>query len=102
MKRLRWSAFGHMLKMNEDAPCQRAMCYYFEVPPGAKKYPGRQRTTLPTILNQDIKDCAKLQPLPLLKFETNDDLTTLRRIASDRTKWKQLSSAICNIVEDEE
>ena len=102
MKCARWRALGHFLRLNEETPCQKAMTYYFETPENNKKYPGRQRTTLPTVINEDIKECAKTHQLPISKFENQEQLIALRHLATDKKKWSELSSVICDIAKDKD
>ena len=47
MKEARWRTFGHILRLPEDTPCQKAMQWYFEKPQYSRKYRGNQRQTLP-------------------------------------------------------
>ena len=58
MKEKRWRAFGHILRLDNEAPCQQAMVYYFD-PPQDAKYSGRKRITLPVVLDEDLKETAK-------------------------------------------
>ena len=102
MKAMRWRAFGHILRLDPQAPCQLAMVYYFDQPENAKKYPGRRRTNLPTTINEDIKESAKTNVLPVSQFESLNDLLTLRRVASDRSEWRSISTMICDIAEGDE
>ena len=102
MRNARWRALGHFLRLDVNTPCQKAMKYYFEVPKNSKKYPGQQKTTLPTVINNGIKACAKTHKLPVLKFENFADLIVLKHIASDRSKWSDLASLICNIAKGKE
>ena len=39
-KEKRWRAFGHILRLDNEASCQQAMVYYFDPPQDAKKYSG--------------------------------------------------------------
>ena len=94
----RWRAFGHMLRLPLDTPCQKAMEWYFEVPPNGKKFRGHNRTTLPIVLHNDIKETNKKHPLEIQQFKSTEDLNYLRRLASDRENWKRLSSLICGVV----
>ena len=59
----RWRAFGHMLRLPLDTPCQQAMQWYFEIPPNSKKFRGQQRTTLPVTLHNDIINTNKIHKL---------------------------------------
>lgn len=112
MKIARWRAFGHMLRLDEKAPCQQAMDFYFDVPENAKKFPGKRRITLPVKLNEDIKEAAKtcelkFYDLPnnldivILQFEDLNDLKKLRRVAGDRDEWRRIASIICTDAEGE-
>ena len=102
MKERRWKAFGHMLRLDEQAPCQQAMRYYFDVPPNAKRYPGRRRTTLPVVIDEDIKKAARSNVIQVSQFESREDLKILKRVAEDRKLWRKLTSIICGNAEDDE
>ena len=88
MKKARWRLFGHVLRLPLDAPCQKAMTWYFEVPLYPTKFKGRARTTLPTTLCEDIK--SRKGKLPFTQFRTLADLDMLRSIASMKETWKKV------------
>ena len=103
MKRKRWQAFGHMLRLEENAPCQQAMKFYFTQPMEAKRYSGRKRSTLPVILDQDIKLISKRYPITVVtSLESMYDLAQMKEIADDRERWRSLVELLCNDVEDDE
>ena len=95
MKSRRWQALGHMLRLEESTPCQLAMQYYLNVPENAVKFTGRKRLTLPVRIDQDLKEAAKSNVIPIKKFENSNDLKLLRKIASNRVDWRRLSSTVC-------
>ena len=99
MKKPRWRSFGHMLRMHKETPCQKAMEYYFDVSVNAKKYSGKQRITLPTKIDDDIKQCAKINNINISNFETIYDLHRLQEKALDRKEWRKFSDLICNVAE---
>ena len=98
IREARWRMFGHSLRLHPDTPAQKAMNYYFNETK-RKKFQGNQRTTLPIVLNNDLKEANKthIEILELTKLETIEDLNKARIIAKDRNKWKKLSKAVCNI-----
>ena len=100
MKRARWRAFGHMLRLDDETPCQLAMREYFNIPEKHKKYSGRKRCTLPVIIDEDLKEAAVNNLLPVSKFENFIDLQNLKKVAEDRNKWRKFSELICKQAED--
>ena len=102
MKKMRWQAFGHMLRLDENTPCQMAMKYYFDIPSDAKKFKGRRRTTLPTCIDDDLRRAAKSTTLEVNKFSNRDDLERLKKTAADRNKWKQLTKTIVKCSDGDE
>ena len=87
----RMRLFGHCLRMNKDAPAQKAMEYYFDTKPGMKQFRGRPRTTLASVLNQDVKSAAQKNNEFPVKFESIEDLKKMRQFADDRNRWKDYS-----------
>ena len=103
MKKLRWRAFGHFLRLHENTPCNQAMKYYFEKPEISKRYPGSKRINLPIVLDNDIKQCNKKFNLPITKFENTENLKSITKLAADRNYWRTLCEMICDdTVQDEE
>ena len=102
MKRARWRKLGHILRLDDEVPGQKAMRYYFDKPINSKRFAGRPRITLPVKIDNDIKKCADTNNIGVTKFTSNEDLDTLKEIAYDRKRWKKLSNLICNMAEDDE
>ena len=76
--RSRWRILGHCLRLPEDTPAQKAMEFYFKTDKNDKKFSGRQRTTIATTINNEIKEAnTKIINFPIDKLETNDDLRKL-------------------------
>ena len=97
MAKMRWRAFGHMLRLPPTAPCQLAMQYYFEIPYNAKKFSGRKRMTLPVKIDEDITThTMNNETLPgnVNGFKNLADLIKLREIAEDRETWKKLTEIV--------
>ena len=88
--------FGHALRLHIQTPAQKAMEYYFTEEKSYKKFKGRQRMTLPAVLNNDIKELNSKHPgeIELVKFETIEDLQIARNIAQDRSQWKKLINKV--------
>jgi hypothetical protein len=90
----RWRMFGHVLRMTDHVPAKYAMKRYFD--PRINIYRGRPRTTIQTVLDNDLKaGAANLQAdFPLLdipnRLHTITDLEQLERIASIRPNWKSI------------
>ena len=100
IKESRWKMFGHALRLHLKTPAQQAMTYYFQEETSLKKYRGRPRTTLPTVINNDLKTAKKKymnEITTLTKFENMKDLDIAREIAKDRQSWKKLCKLICSI-----
>ena len=102
MRNAKWRAMGHMLRLNRETPCQKAMDYYFEENEKFKKFAGRMRTTLPVTINEDIKIARSSDnTFPISKLENSHDLMLIRDIASDRKLWRELTEKICNPAQGE-
>jgi hypothetical protein len=54
----RWELLGHIARLHEDTPARQAMQHYFEETPN-RGFRGRQRTTLPSIIEEDINRLRK-------------------------------------------
>ena len=97
MAKMRWRAFGHMLRLPLTTPCQLAISYYFEKPNKAKMFSGRKRMTLPLKIHNDIENCWKegnIIPGGVKSFKSDDDLEKLRKSAADRETWKKITDVI--------
>ena len=72
--RLRWSLFGHVLRLKEEAPARQAMRLYFKQGKGKR---GRPKTTLPVVLWAEAKKILGKEP----------KLDKLEELAQDRRGW---------------
>ena len=99
IKKQRWKLFGHILRREDSIPAQTAMIEYFE---NGTKHVGRTPTSLPTILNQDLKQYKKHteNSSPITQDEipahlqTKYDLQKLQIIAQNRHAWRALARDI--------
>ena len=88
--RSRWRLFGHVLRMDAEAPAFKAMLHYYSGSQ-APKFRGRPRVNLPWKLDQDLgKFCTDS-----LQLKSSDDLRRLKVVAHDRKKWKNLVEKMC-------
>eukprot|EP00117_Sycon_ciliatum_P016972 scpid110422/ scgid16176/ len=87
VKRARWRLLGHILRLPDECPARMAMEYYFK-DKDAKKWRGRPRTTIQSILLADLKISGNGQ------LDNLHDLQRLHQIAQDRGSWKELCSAL--------
>jgi hypothetical protein len=76
----RWKLLGHTLRMADNTPAKLAMIRYFE--PASEGFVGRPRTTIPVLLNNDLKE-VNPQTLHRLKIPAKlnslEDLWRLER-----------------------
>ena len=78
--------------------------YFTKINPSDKNFRGRERTTLPTTLANDLDTLHKHAMRNVIdhsyhkrstpKLRTTQDLETLRTIAQDRDAWRELTSGI--------
>ena len=76
--------FGHILRMPEDTPAQKALEF---AAVGCNKYKarkGRHCTNLLSILRADLKDAG------LGTLRTAKKLRELRMLARDKVQWNQM------------
>ena len=76
MRQARWRLLGHILRLDRNTPCQKAVDYYFEVPECAKKHTGKGRTTLPIVIADDMRlaEISKININITIEFTTKSDL----------------------------
>ena len=92
----RWRMLGHVLRMTKDTPAKHAMIYYFSNRKDG--FTGRPRTTLPIIIDKDLKAMAKQtsthhnqNELDIPKQLTDlSDMEKLETLANSRQKWKSI------------
>ena len=78
----RWNMLGHVLRMDRNAPAQRALQYAVE---GAQMYSGRRgrhTTNLLDILKADMKQRE-------MNLRNINDLELLRSAAADKARWRE-------------
>ena len=78
----RWNMLGHVLRMDQNAPAQRALQYAVE---GAEMYSsrrGRHITNLLDILKADMKHRE-------MNSCNINDLELLRSAAADKARWRE-------------
>ena len=106
IKRQRWTLLGHILRRDNAIPAQTAMAEYFKE--GGEKYVGRTPTSLPTTLNQDLKQyrryldttesdiiSSKQRKTTIPKhLKTEQDLLELKTLAQDRETWRRVTHYI--------
>ena len=91
----RWRMLGHVLRMEDETPAKYATINYFEK--GEKAFLGRPRTSLVTVISEDLKlasvqqnnENTQLGHLPS-QLKSIADLKQLETIAKERTKWKTI------------
>ena len=97
IKKARWKMLGHVLRLSENTPAQRSMKCYFENYENKKRFRGRPRTTLPVVIEQDLKAANKVNPciLNISILNSINDLRELQQLAQDREKWKEIVDLVC-------
>ena len=80
MGQARWRLLGHILRLDRNTPCQKAVDHYFEVPECAKKHTGKARTTLPIVIADDMRlaEISKININITKQFIKKSDLEGLR------------------------
>lgn len=108
-KKARWRMLGHVLRLDKKTSAAIAMEEYAIQDRSSKKNTGRQRSTLPYQIQNDIssKELPNIQEeamvdhnyattLPpnykFLQFKCRNDIHYIRSIASNRKRWQKLSS----------
>ena len=81
----RWKLFGHILRLPTAAPANKAMTAYFNKPGKSRR--GRPRTTLPIVLNEDLKKTGN-------QLKSSNDLDALRSKAESREEWNDFIKQI--------
>ncbi|KAI8481984.1 hypothetical protein Bbelb_402850 [Branchiostoma belcheri] len=84
VEKLRWSLFGHILRMPQDTPAQKALEFSFLSSERYKARSGRHCINLLSLLKGDLK-CRGLGPPT-----TEKKLKELRELARQKTRWKEM------------
>ena len=87
---------GHVLRLDIQTPAQQSMINYFQED-NRKKFAGRPRTTLPVVLNNDLKEAAELFEIEIAQLETLQDLRRAREVADNKYVWKGPTTLVCSI-----
>ena len=93
MRSARWKLLGHILRRDQNIPANMAMTLYFnENIRGETKFRGARRTTLPTVLNNDLAKTHHTDHnyCKQLKLANTQDLITIQNLATDRKYWRRL------------
>jgi len=95
----RWSLFGHILRLDREAPARLAMDYYGELEDEEKGPNGRPITTLPVLLFNEYRKykAAKKERGWRVKKNSLELLDELRKLAEDRGKWTKSGSFLLKI-----
>ena len=95
----------HVLRMTDDTPAKHATIHYFDNVVKGSTFVGRPRTTLPLLIDKDLKlvvaqpDLSNYQldsPIPN-QFKTIADLRCLETLASDRARWMRIVLCVANM-----
>ncbi|KAI8479584.1 hypothetical protein Bbelb_426750 [Branchiostoma belcheri] len=84
VKCARWTMFGHILRMPTDTPAQQALTFALVGSNTYRPRKGRHCSNLLSLLRADLKERG-LGPL-----RSERKLQELRRLAMNRTKWREL------------
>ena len=76
--------FGHVLRLDRDAPAQVSMDLYFKK--GGRKQ-GRPRACLASAVQKDVEAAG-------FRFRKAQDLARLREVASDRIAWRGVVNSL--------
>ena len=84
-----------MLRLPEDAPAQLAMDFYCAQTENIQK--GHPQSTLPVLLLNEFQTLKQSEKKSTYREKPNVALRELRRLASERTKWKKLVLQVCKV-----
>ena len=95
IRQARWRLFGHILRMDSNTPAKQATAQYF-TNTNTECFKGRPRTTLPGLLDKDIKQAHAQQkansPLNLLPTQLKGPSDYLEleieRLPNDPSTWR--------------
>ena len=94
IRNARWRLLGNTLRMSNKIPAKKAMIYYFtnHTDKKEKGYRGRQRVTLPVLINTELKHiyekAGSINKMPS-QLETHEDLIQLEDAAKGKDNWKK-------------
>ena len=96
LRESRWRLFGHVLRLPVDAPAQIAMDFYCSQKESIQK--GRPQTTLPVVLFNEFHTLKQSEKQSTYRQKPTVAIRELRKLASDRTKWKNLVLQVCRVL----
>ena len=83
----RWNLLGHILRLNADTPARKSMRYYFKQRT-SQKFLGRDRTTIVTTINKDIKRSKEeISSFPVTPLISSVSLQNIASKARNRKLW---------------
>ena len=87
----RWRLFGHVLRMDNEVPAQKAMVSYFTLSSDCK---GRQGNacTIASAVSEDYKRAFGDKYI----IKSMKDYEAIRAKAQDRGEWKEVVAAVVN------
>ena len=83
VKKARWTLLGHILRMDDNCPPVQALKFALDSSSMFFGRSGRPRITLLNTIQADLKTHG-------IKFFDIDDFETVRHIASDKVKWRNM------------
>ena len=91
---MRWQLFGHTLRLHPNTRAQIAMHYYCSKSITCLKS-GRAKTTLPIILFNEFHNYQQSIKKTSYRRQQKTALKELRKVASDRIKWRKVVDLVC-------
>ena len=87
------------LRMNAQTPARKAMQYYFEERKTTKKFRGRERTTIITTINKDIRITReKNSSFPVTPIISQVSLQNIASKARNRKLWAEIVKQVLSSV----
>ena len=83
VRRARWTLLGHVLRMDDSSPAVQSLKYAITSDEILKGRRGRPRINLFNTIRSDLNE-------HMLSLKSMDDLHTIRYIAHDRVKWRNM------------
>ena len=81
----RWRLFGHVLRLPRDVPAQMFIDEYYSREAGVDSWRGRPRTSLPAVLDEDLKTVGE-------RIHNKADVERLRLLTKE--EWKKLKRTV--------
>ena len=84
-----------MFHLPEDAPAQLAMDFYCAQTENTQK--GRPQAIIPVLLFNEFQTLKQSEKQSTYRQKPNVALRELRKLASERAKWKKLVLQVCEV-----